>query len=192
VDTTPVPHPSPALSRGRVAGALLVAGLLVVLVLLPSILGLHRHVVTDDTMAGDRDGGLARGSVALTRDVPARDLRVGDVITFRPPWDGVDAGDSGGVVTRRIVAIDAGVATTRADRNAVDDPWRLDVSRDTYPRVVTAVPWIGQPFSGEAGAGGWVVLALGAAASLAFAAIGPWRSLRQRRRATRVPAHGYF
>ena len=37
VEITPVPHPSPALSRGRVVGALLVIGPLIVLVFLSLI-----------------------------------------------------------------------------------------------------------------------------------------------------------
>jgi len=183
VEITPVPHPSPALSRGRVVGALLVIGPVIVLVFLPSVLGLQRYVVADDAMAGDRDGSIGRGSVALTREVPATDLRVGDVITFRPPApDGLEPGQS---VTRRIVAIDDGVAVTRGDGQGYDDPWTLDVTEDTFPRVVLAVPWIGYPFSGEAGQGGWVVLALAAILALLLAALGPWRRHRERRLALR-------
>ena len=51
--------------------------------------------------------------MVLAREVPPTDLAVGDVITFRPP-----DGASDERVTRRIVAIDDGVATTRADRPA--------------------------------------------------------------------------
>lgn len=187
MEITPVPHPSSALSRGRVVGALLVIGPVIVLVFLPTVLGLHRYVVADDSMAGDRDGSIARGSVALTRDVPAIDLQVGDVITFRPPvQDGLEPGSS---VTRRIVAIDDGAALTRGDGQDSDDPWRLDVTEDTYPRVVFAVPWIGYPFSGDAGQGGWMVLVTASVIALLLSAAGPWRRRRERHQAARTAAY---
>jgi signal peptidase len=171
VEITPVPHPAPTISRGRVLVALLVIGPVIVLVFLPTVLGLHRHVVTDRTMEGDADGSIGRGSVALTRAVPAVDLAVGDVIVFPPPVEGGASGDSS--VTRRIVAIEDGVARTRGDSRDADDPWRLDVSAGTYPRVVFAVPWVGYPFSGQAGQGGWQLLVAAIAVALLLALVVP-------------------
>jgi len=184
MEFTPEPHPSPALSRGRIVGALLVLGPVIVLVFLPTVMGLHRYVVADDAMTGDRDGSLGRGAVALTRDVPATDLEEGDVIAFRPPVD--EGGPASESVTRRIVSIQDGLAVTRGDHHDYDDPWQLDVTEDTYPKVVAAVPWIGYPFSGEAGQGGWVVLTTAAGMMLFFAAVGPWRRLRERRLQARL------
>ena len=66
-------------SRRRFALGLLVLAPVVLLVLLPAVLGLQRYVVTDRSM----DGVPGRGSVVLAREVPAADLEVGDVITFR-------------------------------------------------------------------------------------------------------------
>jgi signal peptidase len=179
MEITPAPRSSPAMSRGRVVGVLLVLAPVVVLVFLPAVLGLHRYVVADGAMDGGGDGSIPRGSVALTREVPAVDLVVGDVITFRPPVENdVEPGSS---VTRRIVAIDEGLASTRGDGHDHDDPWLLDVSEDTYPRVVVAVPWVGLPFSGAVGQGGWVVLVSTVAVTLAVSAALPWRRLRERR-----------
>lgn len=182
-----MPQSTPAFSRGRVLAALLVIGPVVVLVFLPSVLGLQRYVVTDRAMEGDLEGSISRGSVALTRAVPAADLVAGDVIVFRVPAEsGQAAGDAGDSVTRRIVAIRDGAASTRGDNADADDPWRIDVSTGTYPRVVFVVPWIGQPFVGTAGQGGWWLLAavtvitLVVAVGLALAA--PWRRARQRHR----------
>ena len=106
-----------------------------VLALLPISLGLERYVVTSDAMAPSID----RGAVVLERTVPVSDLRAGDVITFRPP------GHSGaqGRVTRRIVSIEAGRASTRADARAADDPWTLPLDRPTEQRVVAALPYVG-------------------------------------------------
>ncbi|GAB3255512.1 S24/S26 family peptidase [Nocardioides dilutus] len=191
MDITPVPRPSPTLSRGRLLAALLVIGPIIVLVFLPSVLGLQRYVVTDRAMDGDIDGSISRGSVALTRAVPSTDLVAGDVIVFRPPVE--DDASSEDSVTRRIVAIKNGEAWTRGDNLDADDPWRVDVSTGTYPRVVFVVPWIGRPFSGQAGQGGWwllvaaTVITLVVALVLAIAA--PWRTARQRQRQRRRPPH---
>jgi hypothetical protein len=160
-----------------VIGALLVIGPVIVLVFLPTVLGLQRYVVADDSMDGGRDGSIARGSVALTRNVPATDLGVGDVIAFRPPVEtGLEPGTS---VTRRIVAVEDGAAVTRGDHSDVDDPWRLDVTQDTYPRVVFAVPWLGYPFSGDVGQGGWIVLVSASIMGLLMSAWAPWRRRRE-------------
>ena len=69
------------------------------------------------------------------------------------------------------------------------DPWRLDVSRSTYPRVVFVVPWVGYPFSGQAGEGGWVLLAMAAAIALLLSVALPWRQLRGRRQQARAMVH---
>ena len=189
MEITPVPHPSSAMSRGRVVGALLVIGPMIVLVFLPTVLGLQRYVVADHAMDGGRDGSITRGSVALTRSVPAADLQVGDVITFRPP---VASGlRPGSPVTRRIVAIEDGSALTRGDRSDVDDPWRLDVTQDTYSQVVTAVPWVGYPFAGDVGEGGWMVLMSASVLALVLAAWAPWRRRRESHLAARRAVHAH-
>ena len=98
----------------------------VLLVLLPFVLGLDRYVITDSSM----DGSMGRGSVVLAREVPPTDLRVGDVISFTPPGQpGADR------VTRRIVAIDHGVATTQGDATGRPDPWSLPLTASAYPRT---------------------------------------------------------
>jgi signal peptidase len=183
VEITPVPHSTPAVSRGRVLGALLVIAPVIGLVFLPAVLGLHRYVVADGAMEGDAEGSIGLGSVALTRAVPAADLEVGDVVVFRPPVE--DGASAGGSVTRRIVAIEDGLARTRGDNEDADDPWLVDVTTGTYPRVVLAVPWIGHPFSGQAGQGGWLLLVAATGGALVLAVAVPWRRARQRKR----PSH---
>jgi signal peptidase I len=157
VEIAPVPHRS---SRGewrRLALGLSVLVPVVLLVLLPTVLGLDRYVVTDSSM----DGSLGRGSVVLAREVPSGDLRVGDVVTFQPPGGRADER-----VTRRIVAIDETVARTRADGSGRIDRWVLPLDGSAYSRVWLGIPWIGYPFVVD---GGWVVLALLAVAALVLA-----------------------
>jgi signal peptidase I len=148
VEIEPVPHRSSRSEWRRLALGLTVLVPVVLLVLLPAVLGLDRYVVTDRSM----DGPLSRGSVVLAQEVPPGDLRVGDVISFRPP--GAPGEER---VVRRIVAIDQSGATTRADATGRPDPWVLPLDGSSYAQVRLAIPWIGYPFLVD---GGWVVLAL--------------------------------
>jgi signal peptidase len=158
VEIAPVPHRSTRGEWRRLTLGLLVLVPVVLLVLLPAVLGLDRYVVTDGSM----DGSLGRGSVVLAREVPPTDLRVGDVISFRPP-----GGDSDARVTRRIIAIRDGAATTDADAGV--DPRVVPLNGSAYARVWLGVPWVGYPFLVD---GGWTLLAVAAlvASLLAVAA----------------------
>jgi signal peptidase len=148
LEIAPVPHRATRSEWRRLALGLTVLAPVVLLVLLPAVLGLDRYVVTDSSM----DGSLGRGSVVLSREVPPTDLRVGDVISFRPPGGGADER-----VSRRIVAIEGGVATTEADATGSADPSAVRLTGSSYARVWLGVPWIGYPFVMD---GGWVLLAL--------------------------------
>jgi len=157
MEIAPVPHRSTRGELRRLVLGLLVMAPVVLLVLVPAVLRLDRYVLTDDSM----NGSLGRGSVALARDVPPSDLRVGDVITFRPP--GATVGDK--PVTHRIVAIHNGTATTQGDTASHPDPWSLPLTEATYSRVWVSVMWIGYPFVIN---GGWLLLILLAGAALSL------------------------
>src|SRR5436190_20335317 len=96
------------------------------LMLVPTLFGVQRYVVTGKSMTGAID----RGSVAFEKAVPVRQLHVGDVITFTPPA-------SSGVhhrVTHRIAAIGrdhAGrpVFRTQGDANSARDPWKFTLDK---------------------------------------------------------------
>ena len=75
-------------------------------------------------------------------------------------------------MTRRIVAISDGAATTRSDATRELDPAPVQLSRSAYSRVWLGIPWIGYPFVVD---GGWVLLAMIAAAALALALRAGWR-----------------
>jgi signal peptidase len=156
MELEPVPHRLTRGERRRFLLGLLVLLPVLLLVLVPPALGLDRFVITDRSM----DGTLGRGSVALARDVPTADLEVGDVITFEEP------GPEEGLVTRRIVSIDGMTATTRGDAHDAVDPWTLELTEAVYPRLLFGVPWVGYPFTGDVGSGGWTLLALVAAVAL--------------------------
>src|SRR3954454_15357185 len=106
----------------RVASTLLLAAglLLGALMVLPSLAGWQRYVITSGSMTGTYD----RGSVVFDQVVPVAALKVGDVITYRPP---AGAGPKH-LITHRIFAISADakghrVYRTKGDANAVADPW---------------------------------------------------------------------
>jgi signal peptidase I len=115
--------------------ALGLAGLLIV----PTILGLDRYVITTGSMTGTYD----TGSVVFTENVPVSELRVGDVITYAPP-PGEAATE---LVTHRIASIDTvdgeQVFRTKGDANETVDPWKFQLEDTTQARVVESVPYVG-------------------------------------------------
>ncbi len=120
---------------------LLAVGVLIGLALVvPSLVGYQRYVIVSGSMSGTYD----RGSVVIDEVVPVAELRVGDVITYRPP---AGAGPSG-LVTHRIASIardEQGrrVFRTRGDANPAADPWTFTLGRPNQARVVAGVPWVG-------------------------------------------------
>jgi len=113
---------------------LLGAGLVV-----PALLGYERYVIVSGSMSGTYD----RGALVFDEVVPVRDLRVGDVITYRPP---PGAGPSG-LVTHRIVAIDRGVLRTKGDANPTADPWTFSLAGPEQARVAASIPYAGHVLS---------------------------------------------
>jgi len=127
---------------GRVSSTLLLAAgvLFGALLVLPALAGWERYVIVSGSMTGTYD----RGSLVLDEVVPVASLRVGDVITYRPP---AGAGPSG-LVTHRISAISAGprgerVFRTRGDANRVADPWTFTLRAPRQARVRAGIPYAG-------------------------------------------------
>jgi signal peptidase len=104
--------------------------------IVPALLGYERYVIVSGSMSGTYD----RGSLVFDEVVPVRELRVGDVITYRPP---PGAGPAG-LVTHRIVAIEAGGRLrTKGDANPAVDPWTFRLTGPRQARVVASVPYAG-------------------------------------------------
>lgn len=128
---------------GRALCALLVAaGLLFgVFLIAPGLLGWQRYMIVSGSMTGTYD----RGSLVFDEVVPVTSLKVGDVITYRPPRG---AGPKG-LVTHRITAIGheseshTRVFRTKGDANPVGDPWTFTLPDRRQARVVTGVPYMG-------------------------------------------------
>ena len=126
----------------RACSALVIAaGLLFgALLVLPAALGWQRYIITSGSMTGTYD----RGSLVLDEVVPVAELRVGDVITYRPP---AGAGPAG-LVTHRIAEIkrdEVGrrVFRTKGDANQAADPWTFALPRGEQARVRAGIPHVG-------------------------------------------------
>lgn len=107
--------------------------------LLPSLLGYERYVITGGSMSGT----FERGSLVFEKPVPVTSLRVGDIITYQPPADSGVAD----LVTHRIHAVKhtdgRAVLRTKGDANPKPDPWTFVLDADTQPRLTMAVPHAG-------------------------------------------------
>lgn len=139
MEITTSPHRPASTPWGRLLALVVILAPVSILVLLPIGLGLDRYVMSGDSMDSGAAGGISQGSVVFGRPVPVGDLRVGDVITFRPPA----AADADGFVTHRIVSIGPAGIRTRGDAEPVRDPWVLHPQDATLPRVVYTLPWVG-------------------------------------------------
>src|SRR3954447_26206402 len=148
-----------------------------VLILVPPLLGYQRHVIAGGSMGG----ALPRGSIAFDEVVPTERIRVGDVITYRPP-------NRDRLLTHRVVWIGherGGVRLyrTRGDANPAADAKAILLPNDGQARMVFHVPLAGYVV---AALSVWPlrIAAIGVPAlAIAVAAFaGPWQRRRRRRR----------
>jgi signal peptidase I len=161
---------------GRFASgaALAFAALAALVVLAPALWGWERYAIVSGSMTGTYD----RGSLVFAEVVPVDSLRVGDVITYRPPPEGPDH-----LVTHRIHSIERGAAgervfRTKGDANRTADPWTFTLSEPTQARARMGVPYAGYVL----GALGrrdvrMAVIALPALLCAAFSLTRLWRQL---------------
>jgi signal peptidase len=125
---------------GRLVTAACVAALVFVVgaILLPSVLGLQRYVITGGSMTGS----IPKGAIIYSRVVPVEALQIGDVITFNPP--GMST-----AVTHRIVGLEDGPDgrpgfRTKGDFNESEDPWNpITLNEPQQARYVFHVPLLG-------------------------------------------------
>jgi signal peptidase I len=134
--------PSVVRRAGRWLGSLFVAAcvLIAAIMLVPPLFGYERYVITSGSMTGTYD----KGSVIFDDVVPTTSLRLGDVITYKPP---PGAGPRG-KVTHRIVRMKrardgATVYRTKGDANDVVDPWTFRLDNPKQARVKFHVPYVG-------------------------------------------------
>lgn len=157
--------------------ALLVAVIVACLVLLPSLFGWQRYAIVSGSMTGTYD----RGTLVLDEVVPVSDLRVGDVITYKPP---AGAGPDH-LITHRIASISTDrVFRTKGDANPVADPWTFRLNAPTQARVRIGIPYLGRVLWGLARRDvRTLVIALPALLIALSTLIALWRTLGEAARA---------
>ena len=103
-------------------------------------LGLYRTVTV---LSGSMRPTFSPGDVIVVTPEPARDLRVGQVISYRIPVDGRP------IETHRVVRIlesgDEPIVQTKGDANNADDPWQAKLHGGTLWRFRFRVPLVGYP-----------------------------------------------
>jgi signal peptidase len=108
-----------------------------ILLLAMPLLGFQTYVITGGSMTG----AINRGAVIFDKTVPVASLKVGDIITFRPPDETVP-------VTHRIISIvlqqdGTPVFSTKGDFNEVADPWHINLDRPVQARYVAQIAYLG-------------------------------------------------
>ncbi|MDR0847562.1 MAG: signal peptidase I [Propionibacteriaceae bacterium] len=150
-------------------------GLAVALVVVPKAFGgLSLTVLT-----GSMEPGIAPGDVVVTRGVDmeaARDLKIGDVITFLPYPDDPT------LVTHRIIAKTASAQgysfVTQGDNNTAPDVWNPVQDYQIRGEVLYVVPKIGHVRAWFGPAVSWIIPAIGVLL-IAYAAVGFALSFRK-------------
>ncbi len=119
------------------AVALTLLAVLGALMLVPAALGYERYVIGGGSMGS----AVPRGSIAYEERVPVAALRVGDVITYRPPG-------RADRVTHRIVWIGpARQMRTKGDANSAPDPWTFTLRGQEQAVLRFHVPVVGYAFA---------------------------------------------
>ena len=154
------------------------------LMLIPTLLGYDRYVIT----SGSMEPAIGTGSVVYDRVVPVEDLAVGDIITFLPPPEY----DVTTPVTHRIHDISrapqgatvngepAGGAVqyrTKGDANEDVDPWTIVLDQPEQARVEHHIEKLGYVYIALSNR--WVqllVIGLPAAVIFVLLCISLWRA----------------
>jgi signal peptidase I len=90
--------------------------------------------------SGSMEPAIHTGSVAIDVPIAAKDVKVGDIITFVRP------DNQNELVTHRVIIIETGPSgrqwVTRGDANSQADPWRVAAAGSGY-KYVFAIPYFG-------------------------------------------------
>ena len=174
----------------RLAGPLLILAALALAaaMLVPALFGYQRYVIQSGSMSGTYD----TGALIYNRHVPVTDLRLGDVITYRPPA----SAEVPGLVTHRIHSVtrdQAGrpVFRTKGDANEDVDQWTFVATDPTMAKVAYGVPHLGRVFAFINSRNGRVLLFMIPGILIAFGAVSSlWREAGEetRRRQSEVTA----
>jgi signal peptidase len=137
----------------RTVARLLAAGFLASALLLLLAVGVGPRTgqyQTVTVLTGSMRPTMPEGSVIVTTPKPAREVRVGDVVTYRIPVE------DRRIVTHRVVEVvrsgEQPVVRTKGDANADPDAWVAELkggtvwtARATVPKAGYALEWLRRP-----------------------------------------------
>jgi signal peptidase I len=116
------------------------AGLAVIALLLLTLGPLVLPYKTLTVYSGSMEPTIHTGSVIVDLPIAAKDVKVGDIITFQRPTDATQ------LITHRVVAVQSGAGglsfITKGDANSASDSWRVPASGNGY-RFWFSIPGIG-------------------------------------------------
>lgn len=116
------------------------AGLAVIALLLLTIGPLVLPYKTLTVYSGSMEPTIHTGSVLVDLPIAAKEVRVGDIITFQSP------ADSTKLITHRVVQVESGTGgisfITKGDANSASDSWRVPASGNGY-KFWFSIPGIG-------------------------------------------------
>ena len=142
---TPVGAATPPPKRRSVAQAAVNGGIVLAVLALVCLglgprLGLYRTVTV---LSGSMRPTFDPGDVIVVTPEPARDLRVGQIISYRVPTG------AGQVESHRVVRIlrhgNTPIVQTRGDANSGLDPWQAELHGGTVWRFRFRLPLLGYP-----------------------------------------------
>jgi signal peptidase len=150
-------------SNVTLVGAALVVVSALAASLAPRLLGYSSVIVYGGSMADS----IPVGSIAVTEEVSAEDIGVGNVIVFHPPT----ASPNPSPLMHRVVSVreenGQRLFQTKGDANATPDPWEIAI-QGRGSRLVYAVPYVGYLVNFAGTPLGWALLLFLPATYLGF------------------------
>ncbi len=99
-----------------------------------------------NVLGGSMEPAIKLGSVIIINKVEPKDIKVGDIVTYKPP-DKRDQNQKATLVTHRVIKIDEKKATirfkTKGDANKTADGGLVD-GRQIIGKVALTLPYIGK------------------------------------------------
>jgi signal peptidase I len=99
------------------------------------------HIAVQPVLSGSMRPTFDPGAAIITRAIPTRDIRTGDVIVFLPPGET-------NVYAHRVTSVsgpaDHPVITTKGDANPAPDRWHAQIVTSSVPLVIGSIPGFGR------------------------------------------------
>jgi signal peptidase len=145
--TVPPAHSRHRHSRGRLHRALhvvtnVVLGVAVLVMIALAVSVVALKIGFAPVLSPSMQPAFAPGELLLTREVPATDIKVGDVVVLPSP------DTPGERYAHRVISMrtdkDQLVVRTKGDANQAAEPVELRITSEVVPKVTGSIPWVGE------------------------------------------------